>query len=54
MGFLETLTMVFVVLKLLDVIAWSWWIVFSPMIVGYLIIFFFVVLVAVLKGLDSK
>ena len=34
MGFLETLTIVFVVLKLLDVIAWSWWLVFSPLIAG--------------------
>mgnify|MGYP000252755248 CR=1 FL=1 len=39
MGFLETLTIVFIVLKLTDVIEWSWWAVFSPMIIGYAIIF---------------
>ena len=38
MGFLETLTIVFIVLKLTEVIAWSWWAVFSPMLVGYAII----------------
>ena len=38
MGFLETLTIVFIVLKLTEVIAWSWWMVFSPMLVGYAII----------------
>lgn len=33
-GFLGALTIVFVVLKLMDVIAWSWWIVFSPVLLG--------------------
>ena len=32
MGILEVLTIVFVVLKLLNVIDWSWWLVLSPMI----------------------
>jgi len=39
MGFLETLTIVFIVLKLTDVIAWSWWMVTSPMWRGYAVIF---------------
>jgi len=30
MGILEVLTIVFVVLKLLNVIDWSWWLVLSP------------------------
>jgi len=34
MGLLEVLTLVFVVLKLLGVIAWSWWYVFLPLIVS--------------------
>ena len=34
MGILEVLTIVFVVLKLLNVIDWSWWLVFSPMYVA--------------------
>nr|WP_296764013.1 hypothetical protein [Rhodococcus sp. (in: high G+C Gram-positive bacteria)] len=31
MGFLEALTLVFVVLKLTDVIDWSWWGVLAPL-----------------------
>ena len=33
MGFLEVLTLVFVVCKLCGVITWSWWVVISPMYV---------------------
>lgn len=35
MGLIEILTIVFVVLKLIGTIAWSWWWVFSPMWIGY-------------------
>jgi len=34
MGILEVLTIVFVVLKLLGVIAWSWWLVLLPLIIS--------------------
>ena len=34
MGFCEVLTIVFVVLKLIGVISWSWWTVFSPELIG--------------------
>jgi hypothetical protein len=30
MGFFSTLTLIFIVLKLTGVIAWSWWIVLLP------------------------
>lgn len=33
MGFLEVLTIVFVVLKLVGVIGWSWWFVLSPLLI---------------------
>ena len=33
MGILEILTIIFVVLKLVGVITWSWWLVFLPMII---------------------
>lgn len=42
MGFTEILTVVFIVLKLIDVIDWSWWFVFLPEIIafaGYTLIF---------------
>lgn len=41
MGFTEVLTIVFIVLKLLGVISWSWWLVCLPEIIAvafYLII----------------
>lgn len=34
MGFLDVLTIIFVVLKLLGVINWSWWLVFSPVLIA--------------------
>lgn len=34
MGILEVLTIIFVVLKLVGVITWSWWIVFLPLIIS--------------------
>ncbi|MGE7674200.1 transmembrane Fragile-X-F protein [Lysinibacillus sp. NPDC094403] len=35
MGIAEVLTIVFVVLKLTDVIAWSWWLVLLPAIISF-------------------
>lgn len=32
-GILEVVTIVFVILKLTGVVDWSWWIVFSPILV---------------------
>ena len=34
MGILEVITIVFVVLKLVGVITWSWWTVFIPMYIA--------------------
>lgn len=34
MGFTEFLTIIFVVLKLIGVISWSWWLVFLPEIIA--------------------
>lgn len=46
-GFAGLLTIVFIVLKLIDVIEWSWWWVLSPIWITALI-FLVVVLIAVL------
>lgn len=35
MGIAEVLTIVFVVLKLTDVITWSWWLVLLPVILSF-------------------
>ena len=34
LGFLSILTLIFVVAKLFGVIAWSWWLVFTPVLIG--------------------
>lgn len=34
-GFRGLLTIAFIVLKLLDVIDWSWWWVLSPVLIGF-------------------
>ena len=33
MGIFGVLTVIFIVLKVLGIIAWSWWAVFSPMFI---------------------
>lgn len=44
MGFAEILTLIFIVLKLTDVIDWSWWLVLLPEIIAIsLYIIYFVV-----------
>lgn len=38
MGILEILTIIFVVLKVLGLITWSWWLVFAPLWAGYAVV----------------
>ena len=46
MGFFGVLTIVFIVLKLVEYIDWSWWLVISPLLIQVLIsIIFFIVIV---------
>jgi len=37
-GNLEVLTLIFIVLKLTGFIAWSWWLVLSPLILSVLLV----------------
>ena len=39
MSFFSALTLIFVVLKLVGVISWSWWLVFIPTLIEFLIFF---------------
>ncbi|BAB80820.1 hypothetical protein ACSW9K_08880 [Clostridium perfringens] len=39
MGILEVLTLIFIVLKLCGVIAWTWWLVLLPEIIGLILYF---------------
>lgn len=44
MGFLEALTLVFIVLKLVGVVSFSWWIVFSPLLLAVAFYFLLIIL----------
>jgi len=44
-GFLGLLTILFIALKLLDKISWSWFWVFSPILIPLILIAFFVFIV---------
>lgn len=52
MGFLETLTIVFIVLKLVGVITWSWWLVLLPEIITIALYIVLVLLQALLIFLE--
>ena len=54
-GFTGTLFLVFLVLKLVGVIAWSWWWVFSPLIVSGVIALIFLIgfTITVLKSANK-
>jgi len=50
-GFLGLLTIVFVIAKIVGFIDWSWWLVFTPTIVGallFILAFIFIIIVAAL------
>jgi len=51
MGFVGLLTICFIVLKLMGYIAWSWWLVLSPIWITILILFIIVVFGVVLSQL---
>lgn len=52
MTFLGLLGLIFIVLKLVGVIAWSWWIVLSPLLVVIVFYLFlaFLVVIGTFKG----
>jgi hypothetical protein len=49
MGFTELLTILFIGLKLAGFISWSWWLVFSPMLIVYSIIILLFLAAAITK-----
>jgi len=42
MGLLAILTIIFVVAKILGIIAWSWWLVFTPLFIDAGIVLIFI------------
>lgn len=53
-GFSGLLTIVFIALKLMGHITWSWWWVLSPLWISFLFFIFIVVVIAVLTALSSR
>lgn len=53
MKFLDVLLIVFIVLKLCGVIAWSWWWVLSPIWIGILWVLFLWILIKLGDFLDG-
>ena len=43
MGFIELLVLLFIALKLISVVTWSWWAVFSPFLAYIVILPIFIV-----------
>ena len=54
MGFLEVLTLIFVVLKLTGQIDWSWWLVLLPEIIAVAIYIICFVIFGVIFGRTKK
>lgn len=54
MGMLNILTIVFIALKLMGYIDWSWWLVLMPTIVNVLLVLYVVVVVAMGKYPPTK
>lgn len=48
------LTAAFIVLRLIGVIAWSWWWVFAPVLLPFGVVFLLVILALVVLGKYSK
>jgi len=53
-GFSGLLTIVFIVLKLIGVIDWSWWWVISPLWIGVGLVFFLFLIAFVLAWFATK
>lgn len=50
MGFFEILTIIFVLLKVFDLVQWCWWIVFLPEIIAFVIHIVLVIVYAILNN----
>lgn len=51
-GFFGLMFLIFMTLKLTEVIDWSWWWVTAPLWGGFAFIFFIIIIVAIIKSLD--
>ena len=53
MGFLEVLTLIFVICKLTSVVAWTWFQVFIPMYIS-LTLYLFIIIIAIKNYITIK
>lgn len=53
-GFAGLLTIVFIILKLLGKIAWSWWLVLSPLLISFTLVMLMLAACVVVVYWDSK
>ena len=53
MKLLDVLCVIFVVLKLVGVISWSWWWVFSPILIPLAIFFVLLIIKLILETLEK-
>lgn len=54
MGYIGTLTMIFVVLKLTNLINWSWWWVLSPLWMTIILCVIGAIFVGIYLGVEGK
>jgi len=52
-GFFGLMFLIFMTLKLTGFIDWSWWWVTAPLWGGFVLIFIFILIVALIKALDE-
>lgn len=46
-GFLDALLLIFIVLKLIGVITWSWWIVLIPLWIEIILVIIFILIIII-------
>lgn len=53
MGFLPTLCLIFITLKLCKVIDWSWWLVLAPIWIPFALLLVLIIIIAIVWGIAS-
>ena len=54
LGFLDVLLVIFVVLKLLKVITWSWWLVLMPLWIGIGLLILVILCAIIVAAIDNR
>ena len=54
LGLLDVLLVIFVVLKLLKVITWSWWLVLMPLWIGIGLVILVILCVIIAAAIDNR